>query len=99
MGNGYRVIGLFHKARTIRRWVVVIDGEEIPFHNRRLAFMGALAAKESGKTVSVLEETTVRNTFGMGNRHDDTFRIDLTYKLDMMEGNIIPKKEPNRAAE
>ena len=79
----YKHCGPFALQRTIRKWIVVIDGEEIPFNRKKLALLSASCAKAKGLEVKLLEETTLRQRSPAWLEvHDETFRIDITNQIN-----------------
>lgn len=79
----YKYCGPFALQRTIRRWIVVIDGEEIPFNKKKLALFSASHALANGLEVKLVEETTLRQRSPAWLEvHDETFRIDITNQIN-----------------
>lgn len=78
----YKPVGIFTRMREIRRWIVVVDGEEFPFVNKNHALLSAKAADSVGKNVKLIEETTLRFTSPARiYAHDEKFRIDITNQI------------------
>ena len=79
----YKHAGIFTKCRTFKRWILVIDGEEIKFNQRKLAFLCAEASIQNRQKTQLFEETIMR-FISPADIHgqEKSFRIDITYKLN-----------------
>ena len=87
MSNKYKAIGALGntvRVRTDRTWIIIFpDGDEVKFHDQRLAIISAKAALALGKDIKLEEETLIRfNKYGKVN--DEKFRIDMTERIKRM---------------
>ena len=68
--------------RTIRKWIVVIDGEEFPFNRKKHAFMSAAVAKSLGFDTKLIEDTTLRfRSPAAVEFHEENFQIDISNQI------------------
>lgn len=79
--SSYKPAGLFMQARTFKRWILVCDGEESPFHRKSLALLALQPCRERCKEVRLYEETTIRYRTGTHWDHDDKIRTDITDRI------------------
>ena len=87
MSNKYKAIGNVGnvvRMRTDRTWIITFpDGDEVKFHDKRLAIISTKAMLELGKDIKLEEETLIRfNKYG--DVHDEKFRIDMTERFKRM---------------
>ena len=73
---------MFASMRTIRKWIVVIDGEEFPFDRKKHAFMSASLAKSRGLDTKLIEDTTLRfRSPAAIEYHDEKYQIDISNQI------------------
>ena len=78
----YKYAGIFTQCRTIRRWIVVIDGEEFPFDRKKHAFMSAALAKSRGLDTKLIEDTTLKfRSPAAIDFHEEKFQIDISNQI------------------
>ena len=82
--SGYRLTGgpFGEKVRSWKRWILVVDGEEIPFDRKRLALMCASVSHSMGRPVRLFEETKMRFVRGGEWKTDKKFRIDISDRIE-----------------
>lgn len=87
MSNKYKAIGALGntvRVRTDRTWIITFPGgDEVKFHNQRLAIISAKASLALGKDVKLEEETQIRFNKS-GDVNDEKFRIDMTERVKRM---------------
>ncbi|MBQ9713060.1 MAG: hypothetical protein IJV54_12315 [Bacteroidales bacterium] len=79
--SGYNHTGTFQEMRTFKRWLLVIDGEEVAFLRKRDAFSTARLIMYLAPGLRLIEETTCRFRTGGRRQPDQKFRIDLTDRI------------------
>lgn len=78
----YKYAGIFTLCRTIRRWIVIADGEEFPFNKKKYALMAAAASRARGKETKLIEDTTLRfRSPAAIDFHDEKFQIDISNQI------------------
>lgn len=81
--SGYKYTGgpFGESVRTWNRWILVVDGEETEFDRKRHALLCAAASKAKGLRTELFQETVMRFRRGGEWIHDNTFRIDITNRI------------------
>ena len=81
--SGYKYTGgpFGESVRTWNRWILVVDGEETEFDLKRHALMCAAVSKARGLHTALFQETVMRVRRGGEWTHDDTFRIDISNRI------------------
>lgn len=67
--------------RTIRKWVLVCDGDETVFDRKKHALLCAPVCRMKYRKVKLLEQTTLRYRGGMCPHPDQTYRIDISNQI------------------
>ena len=78
----FKYAGIFTLCRTIRRWIVIADGEEFPFDRKKHALMAASACRSRGLETKLMEDTTLRfRSPAAIDFHDEKFQIDISNQI------------------
>ena len=78
----FKYTGIFTLSRTIRRWIVVADGEEFPFDRKKHALMAAAACRATGLETKLIEDTTLRfRSPAAIDFHEEKFQIDISNQI------------------
>ena len=69
--------------RTIRKWILVCDGDETVFDRKKHALLCAPVCRMRYHEVKLLEQTTLRYRGGMIRcpHPDQTYRIDISNQI------------------
>lgn len=94
MSSKYRLygpLGFSYKARDFHQWVLLFpDGDELTLARKRYAVMTAKAILARGGDIRIFEETVMRTIFANGDVKDESFRIEITERVELeMEAESI----------